>query len=730
MSDRSTVLRSIAALYDEEAPKTHYASDVTTEFAEDVFTQREMKQRLPKHVYKSFIQTIEHGTRLDKDIADYVATAMKDWAVDRGATHYTHWFQPLTGSTAEKHDAFLNASNPDQPLMEFSGSELIQGEPDASSFPSGGIRATFEARGYTAWDATSPAFIRRSGGTATLCIPTAFVSYTGEALDKKTPLLRSMRAVSEQALRVIKLFDENNPADTVFTTCGSEQEFFLIDRRYYFARPDIVLTGRTLFGAPAEKHQQLDDHYFGSIPARVAHYLSEAERSLYKLGVPLTTRHNEVSPAQYEIAPFFDTANVASDQQQNVMRTLKDVAVQQGFHCLLHEKPFAGVNGSGKHINWSLATDTGENLLDPTASTHDNLRFLVFLCAVIRAVSLHGDLIRASIATAGNDHRLGANEAPPAIISIFLGEMLQDIIEQIERGSPTSTRQSSEMALGADTLPTLPKDTGDRNRTSPFAFTGNKFEVRACGSSQNITWPNTVLNTIVAESLDFITTEIEAGLGAKPTQAKISSTTKKVLKAIIKEHKYVVFNGDNYTDEWVTEAEKRGLPNLVDSPTAIGRLSKKDAISVFKKYKVLSKQELLSRQETYLEQYATQLAIEADTAANLSRSMIQPAVTKHLMQTANALAASESVDLDCPELREHAEEIADELSALRRLTAELTTAADGGAEISDAAKRAEYYCAKVKPAIASLRVVVDELETKVSDDLWPLPKYREMLFVK
>lgn len=730
MSDRSTVLRSIAALYDEEAPKTHYAADVTSEFAEDVFTQREMKQRLPKHVYKSFIQTIEHGTRLDREIADFVATAMKDWAVDRGATHYSHWFQPLTGSTAEKHDAFLNASNPDQPLMEFSGSELIQGEPDASSFPSGGIRATFEARGYTAWDATSPAFIRRSGGTATLCIPTAFVSYTGEALDKKTPLLRSMRAVSEQALRVIRLFDQSNPADTVFATCGSEQEFFLIDRRYYFSRPDIVLTGRTLFGAQAEKHQQLDDHYFGSIPARVAHYMAEAERALYKLGVPLTTRHNEVSPAQYEIAPHFDTANVAADQQQNVMRTLKDIAVDHGFHCLLHEKPFAGVNGSGKHINWSLATDTGENLLDPTSSTHDNHRFLVFLCAVIRAASLHGDLIRASIATAGNDHRLGANEAPPAIISIFLGDMLQDIIEQIEKGSPSSTRQGGEMTLGAETLPTLPKDAGDRNRTSPFAFTGNKFEVRACGSSQNITWPNTVLNTIVAESLDHIVTEIEAAMGAKPTPAKLASATKKVLKATIKEHKGVVFNGDNYTDDWKAEAERRGLPNLIDSPTALASLSKKDAVSVFKKYKVLSKQELLSRQETYLEQYATQLAIEADTTANLSRSMIQPAVTKHLMQTANALSASESIDLDCPELREHAEELAEDLSALRRLTAELTTLANQGDEIEGAAKKAQFFCDKVKPAMDAVRSTVDELESKVADELWPLAKYRELLFVK
>ncbi|MDX2115376.1 MAG: glutamine synthetase III, partial [Planctomycetota bacterium] len=548
----------------------------------DVFSERVMRQRLPKDVFKRLMQTIKQGHRLDPHLADVVAAAMKDWAIEHGATHYTHWFQPLTGLTAEKHDSMVVPDGHGGMLFEFSGSALVQGEPDASSFPSGGLRATFEARGYTAWDPTSPAFLTRSdGGVVTLCIPTAFVSWNGEALDKKTPLLRSQEAISEQAMRILRLFGTdkgpNGSVSRVTTTLGPEQEYFLVDRGFYYARPDLLTCDRTLFGTKPPKGQQLEDHYFGAIAPRVLSYMHEVERELYRLGVPVKTRHNEVAPGQYEIAPIFENANVACDHQMLLMEVLKRVAPRYGLQCILHEKPFAGINGSGKHNNWSMSTDTGVNLLDPRDETHTNMQFLVFLCAVIRAVDLHADLLRASIASASNDHRLGANEAPPAIISIFLGDMLTDIIEQLETGTPKRTLRGGTLDLGARSLPQLPRDAGDRNRTSPFAFTGNKFEFRAVGSSQSSAWPNTVLNTIVAESLDVVATRLEKAVGANVTEAKLLVAVKSVLKDVIKEHKRVIFNGDGYTAEWHAEAERRGLPNLKDTVDAIPAFKSKKA---------------------------------------------------------------------------------------------------------------------------------------------------------
>ncbi len=515
-------------------------------FSADVYSKRVMRQRLPKDVYKSLLRTIEHGEPLDPKVADVVAATMKDWAMEAGATHFTHWFQPLTGLTAEKHDSLVSPDGQGGSVFNFSGGDLVQGEPDASSFPSGGLRATFEARGYTAWDPTSPAFLMRGqGGAVTLCIPTAFVSWTGEALDTKIPLLRSMEALSKQALRILKLFGTDEGVSRVITTVGPEQEYFLIDRELYFSRPDLVSSERTLFGARPPKGQQLEDQYFGTIPARVLAFMNEVERELWRLGVPVKTRHNEVAPGQYEIAPLFEQSQIASDHQMLTMETLKRVAGRHGLAALVHEKPFAGINGSGKHNNWSMATDTGVNLLDPQDDTHTNMQFLVFLVATIRAVSLHADLLRASIASAANDHRLGANEAPPAIISIFLGTMLSDILAQVESGLLKRTLRGGTMDLGARTLPQLPRHSGDRNRTSPFAFTGNKFEFRAVGSSASIAFPNTVLNTIVAESLDVIATELEKAVGSKPTPAKLLEAVLKVLKKEIKEHKKVIFDGDN-----------------------------------------------------------------------------------------------------------------------------------------------------------------------------------------
>ncbi len=697
-------------------------------FAEDVFTERVMQNRLPKDVYRRLLRTLHHGEPLDAGVADVVASAMKDWAVEKGATHYTHWFQPLTGQTAEKHDAFLVPDGSGGAISEFTGSALVRGEPDASSFPSGGIRATFEARGYTAWDCTSPVFINRNAGTATLCIPTAFVSWTGEALDKKTPLLRSMDALSEQAIRVLKFFGSAEGVTRVMATAGCEQEYFLVDRTHYLRRPDLVAGERTVFGARPPKGQQLEDHYFGSIPTRVLAFMAEAERELYALGVPVKTRHNEVAPSQFELAPLFETANIACDHQMLVMETLRRVAPRFGMACILHEKPFAGINGSGKHLNWSMSTNAGVNLLDPRDDTHSNMQFLVFLCAVIRAVDLHADLLRSSVASAANDHRLGANEAPPAIMSIFLGDMLTDIIDQLEAGAAKSTMKGGNLDLGAKTLPQLPRHTGDRNRTSPFAFTGNKFEFRAVGSSQSVAWPATVLNTIVAESLDALSSELEAAAGKNPGAAKIQQAVRTVLQKIVKKHRRVLFDGDGYTKEWHKEAEKRGLPNYRESVSALTVLSSKKNVEVLRKYGVLSKVETESREHIFLEKYVKQVLIEAETAASMARTQVLPAAVRHLTMLAEAVAASEAADVEVAPLRE-------QLEAFAELTGECQTAVQKLEDAlakhdADTAKHAAHIRDKVRPALGDLRGAVDQLELLIASDLWPFPTYRDMLPIK
>ncbi len=745
MSDPSTrteALHAVAVWHEEKHLNGHghanglsqrqpgFSSDIGQGFARDVFSERIMRERLPKDVFRTVQRTITLGQALDPSVADTVANAMKDWAIENGATHYTHWFQPLTGNTAEKHDSFLSFDGHGGAVTEFSGAQLVQGEPDASSFPSGGIRGTFEARGYTAWDATSPVFLMRGSNSVTLCIPTVFVSYTGEALDKKTPLLRSMDAVSEQAIRVLKFFGADTGVSRVFSTCGAEQEYFLVDRRYYLARPDLLLTGRTLFGAKAAKDQQLEDHYFGSIPDRVQTYMVECERELYALGVPVKTRHNEVSPAQYEFAPLFENANVASDHQQLVMQVLRKVAPRFGMQCLLHEKPFAGINGSGKHNNWSLATDTGINLLDPRDDTHTNMQFLVFLVAVIRAVDLHADLLRASIASAANDHRLGANEAPPAIISIFLGDMLQDIVEQLEKGAATSTKRGGSLDLGANTLPQIPRHAGDRNRTSPFAFTGNKFEFRAVGSSQSIAWPNVVLNTIVAESLDYLATRLEKAAGKGVTDAKLQQVVRSVLKEVVKEHKRVIFNGDGYDTAWHDEAARRGLANFRNTVDALPALKSKKAVDLFKKYGVLSKVELEARYHIFVEQYIKQITIEARTMIQMARTQVLPAALRHQTDLAEGVAATQAAGVDADDVREELEHFAGLMAALRSGVAALEEHLDHEPAGEDPLEHARQLRDEVLTAMVELRAAGDELEKRVADDLWPLPTYREMLFIK
>ncbi|MHB1538271.1 MAG: glutamine synthetase III family protein [Solirubrobacteraceae bacterium] len=685
-------------------------------FGANVFSAAVQRQRLPKHVYRALQKTLERGEALDTSLADAVAQAMKDWALERGATHYTHWFQPLTGSTAEKHDSFYGPVGDGTAIADFSGKELIQGEPDASSFPTGGIRATFEARGYTAWDPTSPAFILENPNGALLCIPTAFTSWTGEALDQKIPLLRSMDALSRSAVNALELLDAAEHAKRVFTTIGPEQEYFLIDEQYYFERPDLLTTGRTLFGAKPPKGHELDDHYFGSIPERILAYMLETERELIKLGVPVKTRHNEVAPNQYEIAPIFESSNVGSDHQLLTMQVMQNVARRYGLVCLMHEKPFAGVNGSGKHNNWSMGTDTGVNLLDPGDTPHENLMFLFFCTAVIQAVNTHQQLLRASIASPGQDHRLGANEAPPAIISIFLGTDLEAVFDTIASGKAGSSKPGSFLGLGTPVLPPLPLHGGDRNRTSPFAFTGNKFEFRALGASMSPALPNTVLNTIVAEAIDDLAGKLQTALkgGKEPLE--------KALTAVVKEswasNKRIVFGGDNYSEQWQQEAERRGLANLRSTPEALPWLLEKSTLAVFKKYKVLSRRELESRHEVFTEQYAVKLNIEAETAASIARTAILPAAVRHL----NELKAA-----GLPELIEEIEPVVKELHfALRALEdANLKDNQPDGA-----VKWASYMHDVVVGAMGDVRDVADRLEKLVPDDLWPLPKYSEMLFIK
>ena len=731
MTNRIDVLQSVARYHTFEETRPVVDAErgpnrpIVELYGEDAFTERVMRERLPKEVFRSVRRTMISGEPLDRAVAETVASAMKDWALERGATHYTHWFQPLTGATAEKHDSFIEPDGVGGAMTAFSGEQLVQGEPDASSFPSGGLRPTFEARGYTAWDPTSPAFISRGTDGTTLCIPTAFVSYTGEALDKKTPLLRSMDAVSEQAIRILAIFGTEAGVDRVFSTCGAEQEYFLIDRGYYLSRPDLYQCGRTVFGNAPEKHQQLDDHYFNTIPDRVQSLMVTAERRLYRLGVPVKTRHNEVAPGQYEIAPTFETANVAADQQQLIMQVLRNTAAEYGLACLMHEKPFAEVNGSGKHINWSLATNTGVNLLDPQDETHTNLQFLVFLTAVMRAMDLHGDVIRASIASAGNDHRLGANEAPPAIMSIFMGDMLTDLVDQIANGGLHSTKSGGSMSLGARTLPDLPRHSGDRNRTSPFAFTGNKFELRASGSACNISWPATVLNTIVAESLRHIADLMEAKLGGSQDPERLRTVTLEVLRDLVSAHRRIIFNGDNYAKAWHDEAAQRGLPNLPDTTAALQVFREDRVASIFSSFGVLSAAELHSRFETYMEQYETQILIEARTMAAMARTLIQPALVRTQREFADCIASSTAAGLEVNGLRERLSEINGVMRDLDHAVAELERAM---VEF-DAADAGDLRTG-VLPAMTALRSAGDHAERVSADDVWTLPKYREMLFIR
>ncbi len=694
-------------------------------FGANVFSDDVMREKLPSSTYKALHETVKLGKPLDASVADEVAEAMKVWAIEKGATHYTHWFQPMTGLTAEKHDSFLAPTGDGKAVAEFSGKELIRGEPDASSFPSGGIRATFEARGYTAWDPTSPAFILENPNGTTLCIPTAFCSWTGEALDKKTPLLRSMQALSKQAVRILKLF--GSKASHVYATCGPEQEYFLIDKNFYFARPDLVNAGRTLFGARPPKGQEMEDHYFGSIPERVLACMLEAEMELYKLGVPVKTRHNEVAPSQYEIAPIFENANVATDHNMLVMETLKRVADRYGLQLLLHEKPFAGVNGSGKHVNWSMSSDLGDNLLKPGETPHENAQFLVFLAAVLHAVYTHSDLLRVAVATAANDHRLGANEAPPAIISVFLGDMLQDIVDQIEKGGAKSTKQGGTMTIGVDVLPPLPKDAGDRNRTSPFAFTGNKFEYRAVGSSQSIAGPNVVLNTIVADSLMIIADQLEAAVKAgKDLNAEIQA----LLPRLIADSKKVIFNGDGYTDAWQQEAAKRGLLNRKSTIDSLPDLISPKSVALFGKHHVFTERELHSRYEILLENYKKTITIEASLTAQIAQRQILPAAIRYQAQVAESISNLIGAGVTPPKsqkafLGELTETIEELQTAIDRLTEASEIHVEG-----DSLAHAKYAYNTVIPAMTAVRSAADKLEGIVADDLWPLPTYQEMLFIK
>ncbi|MDX6690029.1 MAG: glutamine synthetase [Solirubrobacteraceae bacterium] len=681
-------------------------------FGANVFSTAVQRQRLPKHVFKELQSALAKGEALDTSLADAVAQAMKGWAMERGATHYTHWFQPLTGMTAEKHDSFYSPTGDGTAIADFSGKELIQGEPDASSFPTGGIRATFEARGYTAWDPTSPAFILENPNGALLCIPTAFVSWTGEALDTKIPLLRSMDALSKSAIRALGLLGDNE-AQRVFTTVGPEQEYFLIDEQYYYERPDLVTTGRTLFGAKPPKGHELDEHYFGSIPERILACMMETERELAKLGVPVKTRHNEVAPNQYELAPLYENSNVSCDHQQLTMQLLQNVARRYGLVCLLHEKPFAGVNGSGKHNNWSMGTDGGANLLEPGDTPSKNLQFLFFCAAVIAAVNKHQALLRASVANIGQDHRLGANEAPPAIISIFLGAELERVFNAIAAGEAAAESDNGFLGLGTPVLPPLPLHGGDRNRTSPFAFTGNKFEFRMLGSSSSLGMPNTVLNTIAAEAIDALSDALEGKLG---DGASLEEAVIAVVKDAYSANERIVFSGDNYADEWYAEAKSRGLDNLANTVDALPWITAESTVAAMEHYGVLSERELEARAEVLTEQYFVKANIEAEAAAAIARTMLLPATVRHL----NELLASERKGL----IDEFAPLVAQFHEAIRKLEAANEDPGLEGAEL------AAYMRDSVITAMAEVREVADELEKLVADDLWPLPKYSEILFIK
>jgi glutamine synthetase len=691
-------------------------------FGANVFNKVVMQKRLPKSVYKSVIATIEDGVKLDPVVADAVASAMKDWALEKGATHYAHVFYPLTGLTAEKHDSFLEPVGDGSALAEFAGKTLIQGEPDASSFPNGGLRNTFEARGYTGWDVTSPAYVLENPNGNTLCIPTVFVSMTGDALDHKTPLLRSQQAMGKHAERILKLFGHENPAHIV-SFCGPEQEYFLVDRHFFLARPDLLNAGRTLFGSKPPKGQEFDDHYFGAIPERVLGFMMDTERELFKLGIPAKTRHNEVAPGQFEIAPMFERGNIAADHQQLLMTTFKTIAKKHGMECLFHEKPFEGVNGSGKHVNFSIGNSELGSLLVPGDNPHDNAQFLVFCAAVIRAVHKYGGLLRASVASATNDHRLGANEAPPAIISIFLGDQLADVFEQIAKGAATSSKGKGTMMIGADTLPVLPTDPGDRNRTSPFAFTGNRFEFRAPGSMQTVNGPMVTINTIMAEAMDYMATELETAVASG---VEFDTAVQDLLTEIITNHGAVVFNGDGYSDNWQVEAASRGLPNLRTTLDALPELISDPSMELFEKYKVFNHREMHSRYEIGLEQYTLTIGVEARLTLEMGTTLVLPAAVRHQTEVAQNVAALKAagVEADIEPLRA----VSAPIAALRVALGALKDALDADDEES-ALEEATHARDSLLPAMAAVRAAADKLEGIVADDLWPLPTYQEMLYI-
>lgn len=693
-------------------------SNVPEIFGSMVFNDAIMRDKLPKDIYRSLKKTIEDGRDLDISIANVVAIAMKDWAIEKGATHFTHWFQPLTGITAEKHDSFISPQNDGRVIMEFSGKELIKGEPDASSFPSGGLRATFEARGYTAWDPTSYAFVK----DGVLCIPTAFCSYGGEALDKKTPLLRSMETLNEQALRILRLFG-NTSVKRVTTTVGPEQEYFLVDRDVYNKRKDLIYCGRTLFGARAPKGQEMDDHYFGAILRRVQAYMEDLNDELWKLGILSKTEHNEVAPAQHEMAPIFDTANISIDHNQVTMEIMKSVAKRHNMICLLHEKPFAGVNGSGKHNNWSMVTDDGVNLLEPGKSPHENAQFLLFLTAIIKAIDEYQDLMRVSIASAGNDHRLGASEAPPAIMSIFLGDDLEEILECIEKGTSYKNQGAGRMEIGVHVLPSFPKDTTDRNRTSPFAFTGNKFEFRSCGSSMSVSGPNTILNTIVAEELRQFADELEKA-------DDFTDALNEIIKRTIQEHKRIIFNGDGYSDEWTKEAKKRGLLNLPTTVDAMPTVLDKKNIELFERHGIYTEPEIRSRYEISLDVYSKTINIEAQTMVEMALRQILPAVNKYVKQLAEAMSLKAMID---PIFKTGMErDLVKKLSILEdkayAQVGELEKLLSRAPSYDDVYECACYYKDKIIPAMDKLRSFCDEMEENTSSELWPFPTYGDLLF--
>lgn len=691
-------------------------------FGKNVFTLGKMKERLPKDAFKEVKKVMDQGGELSMGTANVVAKAMKDWAVENGATHYTHWFQPLTGITAEKHDAFV--AHPDETgkmITEFSGKELIKGEPDASSFPSGGLRATFEARGYTAWDITSPAFLKEAATGAILCIPTAFCSYTGEALDKKTPLLRSMEAVSKQALRIVRLFG-NTEATKVTASVGPEQEYFLIDEKYYKQRSDLMFAGRTLFGAPAPKGQEMEDHYFGVIRERVGSYMKDLNIELWKLGVTAKTQHNEVAPAQHELAPIYETANIAVDHNQLVMETMKRVAIQHGMRCLLHEKPYAGVNGSGKHNNWSITTDNGVNLLDPGETPNDNIQFLLVLACIMKAVDTHADLLRQSAADVGNDHRLGANEAPPAIISMFLGEQLEDVVKQlVETGNAESCLEGGKLETGVSTLPDLEKDATDRNRTSPFAFTGNKFEFRMVGSADSIAGPNTILNAIVAEAFCEAADVLEKA-------DNFENAVHDLIKEYMTKHQRIIFNGNGYSEEWVAEAEKRGLPNIKSMVEAAGTITSDKAVALFEKFHIYTRPELESREEIIYETYAKTINIEALTMIDMAGKQIIPAVVRYTKTIADTVNAVKAAGGDATVQAELLKTVSKKLAAMQKALVKLEKAEAKGSAMEDAKAQAFFYKDTVKAAMEELRTPADELEMIVDKEIWPIPTYGELMF--